>query len=31
MYLAGARLAIEATGNEVKVSGLPDGVRLVTP
>jgi hypothetical protein len=31
MYLAGARLAIEATGNEVNVSGLPDGVHLVTP
>ena len=28
LFLAGARLALEATGNVAKVSGLPDGWRL---
>jgi glycogen debranching enzyme len=30
LFLAGARLDIDATGNEAKVRGLPDGCRLVT-
>ena len=30
LFLAGARLAIEATGNVAKVSGLPEGWRLTT-
>ena len=29
LFLAGARLAVEATGNIAKVSGLPDGWRLI--
>ncbi|MHB1987391.1 MAG: amylo-alpha-1,6-glucosidase [Acidimicrobiales bacterium] len=28
LFLAGARLSIEATGNKVQVSGLPDSLRL---
>jgi len=30
LFLAGARLAVEATGNIAKVSGLPDGWRLIS-
>jgi glycogen debranching enzyme len=30
LFLAGARLEIEATGHAAKVRGLPDGCRLVT-
>jgi glycogen debranching enzyme len=29
LFLAGTRLSVEATGSEVRVGGLPEGVRLV--